>query len=518
MRGPAWLDAEARKARAYRDPLEMLYPDQREMAQAVLAPNARVADHSGRGSGKTEGLAHVAQKLLRDIKGAKIAWLGLTAKSAKDNAWGAMARVNDELGGPLVPREHEYRWTSSTGGLFAMFGCNKNTELDKLRGSQWDLVVIDESAFFSPARLKYLVESVIGPRLVDRKGRIALIGSPGVVPSGYYFEVCQGSDGFVVFCRTMRDNPFLDGVEEWLALEMERRGWSPDHPTFQREILGRWVRDRRNLVFEFEDGRNTIASMPDGYRPGAPGWSHAISIDFGVEDSTAWVVWAYRVDKSGDTCAYVVEAFKWHSGVPDEYVDGLDVRPGNDDAPGDDLYPSAAATITQRIQEKYSAYPIVGDTGGIGKGFQTEAQRRFGISIKAADKVDKAAKIELVNDALRTSKIKIVAAARHLVDELKSIQWRVKTAEGGYAPQRDDDSSVRRENRQVDKLRFENHLADALQYGFTELKAMWNTAPKIEPKDPALERPWQPVKPRRKPQDRSYLRGGRQRSWWEERG
>lgn len=488
MQGPRHIidpmvEAHRRRAEwSKRDPLDMCrnWPAQREMVEAVLQPGARIADHSGRGSGKTQGLAVACQAKMRQIDDCRIAWIGLTRKSAMDNIWLPMRAANRELGNFLDPKEYEARWYSPAGGVFSVFGARSRDELEKLRGQTYHMAVIDESASFPRGFLRYLVESILEPRLIDHDGSLAVIGSPGFVPKGYYHRVCQGSDGYQTFRRTMLDNPFIPNARERIEAMLARKGWDESHPTYMRETLGLWVRDQRGLVFDYS-ARNLIPHMPEDYHPGASGWNHLLAVDFGVKDSTAWVVLAWRRDRSGDTKVYVVESFKWHSGVPQEYWDGLGVVPGGvtaPHAPGDDVAPSDVAVITQRIQRKYRAYPIVGDLGGMGAAFETEARRRFGLRIQAADKKQKMGKIELVNDAFRTGQLVIVEGANDdLIEELLSIQWKLNLLTDGDD---DEDGSVRLEDLKVDD-KFENHLADALQYGFTEAPAYRNTAPKPKP-------------------------------------
>lgn len=483
---------------AQRDPLDLLYPDQRQMVEAAIQRGARVADHSGRGSGKTEGLAHGCQRILMEEPTAPIAWVGLTRKSAIDNVWPVMRRVNDELGGYLTPRAQDARFVTPKGGMFAVFGANKADEIEKLRGKKWRLVVIDESASFRKSLLKYVVEDVLEPRLVDLDGGLATIGSPGLARAGYYFKICQGKDGYEVYRRTMRDNPFLPDVDAWIERQLERKGWTRDHPTFQREILGLWVNDTDSAVFKLSRERNLIDAMPEDYAPGSPDWQHVLWHDYGVVDSTAWGLWAWRKDRS-ENRLYLVESFKWWGEVPEEYTDGLSI-PRSEGIIGPD-----AAKISKRLHRKYRPIATVGDSGGIGKDFIEIARRQYGVPIVPAPKMDKLGQFDLYNDVLRSGQALIVECSnRDLIEEMQVLQWAVKQAEVNIQ------GVVRYEERKDVDKRSEDHLCDGSRYGLVTARQYMNQL---------TERP-----PKPKPDVGSEIRRNvmkridkrRKQAWWEQ--
>lgn len=266
MYGPPGLREELLRSRSTPDPLSLLYPAQRQAAEAVLERGARVADHSGRRAGKTEGLAHAAMKLMEQIEGARIAWVGLTRQSARDNVWPVMRRVNDRLDAGLVPNETTARWHGPGGSEFRVMGANKADEVEKIRGEPWHLVIVDESASFRRSLLQYLIDDVIDPTLADYRGSLAVIGTPGAAAVGAYYDICTKPKGrWQVFRRTMLDNPYIPHAAEWLREKRTEKGWDEDHPTYQREYLGLWVRDESTLVYKLARDRNVIAAMPEGY-------------------------------------------------------------------------------------------------------------------------------------------------------------------------------------------------------------------------------------------------------------
>lgn len=440
--------------RAQNSPLDKLFPSQREMVNAAIQPGARIADHSGRGSGKTEGLAHGCQHILREEPDAPIAWIGLTTKSAKDNVWPVMRRVNADTGNYLTARDHESRWVTPEGGMFAVFGANQADEIEKLRGKKWRLVIIDESASFKRQHLKYLIEDVLEPRLVDLNGGLAVVGSPGVRCSGYYHDLCQGKDGFEVFCRNMLENPHFPNAEAWLQALIQRKGWDPEHPSLLREYYGIWARDTDSLVFKWSSERNAIPCMPADYSPDSAAWGHVVCLDLGYSDSTAWAIWAFRKDRS-ENKVYQVESFKWWGHMPEWCLSGLGIDRGQG------LLPQDAAKITKRVMAKYRPWRVLGDEQGLGKAYLETFRRTFHIPILPAPKTDKAGQIELYNDGLRSGQIQIVEDANQdHIGEMELLQWRSKFIEVS------DGGIIRHEERKETDSSFEDHLCDASRYGY----------------------------------------------------
>jgi hypothetical protein len=88
------------------------------------------------------------------------------------------------------------------------------------------------------------------------------------------------------------------------------------------------------------------------------------------------------------------------------------------------------------------------DTGGLGKKIAEELTSRRGLPIEAAQKTEKFAHIELVNDALRTGRLFLPRGSRCGEDALK-VEWDRSTPE-----------------RLKVSDRFHSDVLDALLYGF----------------------------------------------------
>lgn len=151
-----------------------------------------------------------------------------------------------------------------------------------------------------------------------------------------------------------------------------------------------------------------------------------LGIDFGVVDATAFstLVWYEYSD-----IVYVAECFS-HT----------------------NLIPSDAAEITKELSLKYQYERIVGDVGGLGKGFAEEMRRRHHIPILPAEKQNKLGYISLLNGALEQGKLKVYRPlCRQLIDEWKTLIWH--------------------ESKTKEHQSFNNHCSDATLYGWRSANA-----------------------------------------------
>lgn len=492
---------------AGKDPLALMFPRQRAFASDLLVKGSRTANHAGRRSGKSHGEAY-ASKSVMDVPRSTVGFWGLTKTSAESIIWPAMSRLNKDLGLGWRENGQKYRFESTNGSMFYVLSAKDARHIELTRGLSVDLAIVDECGSYSPTLLRYFVEDVLEPTLADRNGRLVLSGTPGPVPQGFYHDACQGSGGFGVHRWTMLDNPHIEDARGFILKQLRDKAWVRGdfdhfvehvlpglvrgdprtiewvirdglvHPTFIREYMGLWVTDTDALVFHLDD-LNLIEAMPDDYDPESPAWAHIIGADYGYVDSCAWTVWAWRRDHQGDRNAYTVESFKWqpglpNAGIPERYLDGLTI----DTTQG--LIPSDGAVISRNIDRRYQPLATFGDTGGIGKGYAEEANRRFDLGIKPARKLDVQGQVAVCDDGLRAGGIKIVAPnCQALIDELRVLQWDVKPHEVTIR------GVVHHEDRKkIDKTRFDDHCADSWRYPYPQVLAYLQKDPKPPPPKP----------------------------------
>jgi hypothetical protein len=203
-----------------------------------------------------------------------------------------------------------------------------------------------------------------------------------------------------------------------------------------RHLSARPVRDTSGLVYsDFSDKliAPALPKLPDGER-----WTYLLACDFGVVDPTAFAVHAFS---KHELAAWVVEAEEWA-----------------------DLSPSEAAEKANEWGARYGGFErIIGDTGGLGKAYETEWRKRFHIPLEAAEKQNKLGFIKLMNGDMKAGKLRFVEPGTiTLVEHLKALPWSDETAQKEHpaAP---------------------NHLPDATLYGWRAARHYLATERKPDP-------------------------------------
>lgn len=447
-----------RKRAGGRDPYLLMHPEQRKVSDAIEAGAKSVGVLCGRRSGKTEWVVLQAIRNMQRYPGCQIPYIALTRPAAKRILWAKIKELNDRLQLGLRTNESELTATAPNGSVLYLVGADRPSEVEKLRGQKYPFVPIDEAASFKPSVLDYLTEDVLEAGLMDMDGVLALVGTPSAACVGPFYRITtERPGGWFVHRWTVLDNPFIPHAAQWLERKRKDKGWDLDNPTYRREYMGEWVLDTDALVYRFSRDRNLV-HLPDSYFDSRQRrhWQHVVGIDYGYVDSTAWVVWAFQT-RGDDKRVWAVESFKQS-----------------------ELLASESAERTQELSERYDPI-IVGDSGGLGKPYVMEARRRFGLPIKDADKREKLAHIELMNDAFRTGQLHLVEEAnRDYIEELSLLQWdmeKVEVVAGG---------KIRHDDRKREDPRYENHLCDAGLYGHGETTAFFNTeATGEKPRDPS---------------------------------
>jgi hypothetical protein len=385
-----------------------------------------------RRSGKTYADAAKLLSVARRKSGCVALYITLSRLNAKRLIWGILKELNDvyQLGGVVL--EAELCMVLPNGSRVYLSGANDEGEIEKFRGLALGIVIIDEAQSF-PSYIERLVDEVLAPALIDYAGQIVLVGTPGPVPQGYFYDACMSPE-WSHHAWTMFDNPHIErksGLRPEVLLEQElkRRGVDRANPVVQREWFGQWCLDLNALVFRFDPATNA--------RPTSKQQHHVLGIDIGFDDADAIAVLGWS-DTSPE--AELVE----------EWVGAK----------------QTISALMRRVQEAYDKYQpraVVADTGGLGKKICEEIQQRTGIPIEAADKARKLEHIELLNDAMRTAKFFAAADSRFAQDCMK-VEWDKSNPE---KPKISD--------------RFHSDICDAVQYAWTRCHQWLYVEPKATP-------------------------------------
>lgn len=396
-----------------------------------------------RRAGKTVGCA--ADLTFTANTKAKIVcvYITLSRSNAKKIIWPVLCELNREfnLGGKINETELSIRYPN--GSIIYCTGAKDKQEVEKVRGLPIFKCYIDECQSFRPY-IKGLINDVVAPALFDYSGTLCLIGTPGPVPSGYFYKCTQDSQ-WSHHEWTMHHNPWLQiksgkTADQIIERELIRKGVSLDDPTIQRECFGRWVLDQSVLVFKYDPKRNHFNSRV-GPPPTAGVWHYVCGIDIGYDDADAISVLGYN-DKLN--AVYLLE-------------ESVETKQGITELVG---------RISQVI-DKYAPEKIVMDTGGLGKKIAEEITGRYSILIEAAEKQRKLEFIELLNDALRTNRFYADRESRFAQD-CQLLEW-----ERDVDTDEDDDRSTATKRKFVNERprisdSYHSDICDSVLYAFRE--------------------------------------------------
>ncbi len=278
-------------------------------------------------------------------------YITLARSSAKRIIWPELHNLNRiyELEG--VPNEQDLSFKFPNGSIIYCSGASDGTEIEKFRGlSNVALAYLDESQSFR-AHIKELVEEILIKRLYDTNGRCRLIGTPGPIPSGYFYDASQ-SPKWSHHAWTLHANPWIEKksgktVAELIQQDCERKGVTLEDASIQRECFGRWVLDVNSLLLTYNPELNHYEELPKG------NWTYILGIDLGVRDSDSLSLLAFS-DTSPVT--YLVEEIV----TPNQLTDDLAKQIGS-------------------LSKRYPIGDMPTDAGGLGLKVVEDLKARYGL-------------------------------------------------------------------------------------------------------------------------------------------
>lgn len=366
----------------------------------------------------TGGLYMVSEALKYD--GCNVLYIALTRQSAKDIVW------KDVLKDITKRNNLEISFNSSTliatcqnGSEMKVTGADVDeSEMEKLLGKKYKLVIIDEAASFT-VDLRRLIYGILGPATVDGGGTICLLGTSGNLTSGLFFDITTGKEpGWKLFQWTAYDNPHVS--TQWTN-ELEdiklNRPLFMETPLFKQWYLNQWVIDLEKLVYRFAFNRNEYRILPYSKVP----YQYVLGVDLGYDpDPSAFVVVAFN---DHDPTLYLLNCFK------QTQMDVTDV-----------------ANRIKWYKKEFGIDRVVID--GANKQAVMEIQKRHNVGLTTADKKGKVDFIQIMNAEMIAGKIKLSAECQELKDEYLGLIW--------------NDRSLRREEHP----NCDNHLCDAALYAW----------------------------------------------------
>lgn len=393
-----------------------------------------------RRSGKTVSCAADLHATTEALEG-DVAYITVNRTSAKRIIWRDLVKINSDysLGGKLD--NTDLTITKPNGNVIYVTGAKDASDAEKLRGQKFRKVYIDECQSFR-GYIKDLVEDIIEPALTDYNGSLVLIGTPGPVPAGYFYD-CSHNPAWSHHKWTMLDNPHIKRLSGREPLDIitelaARRGLKLTSPGIEREYFGLWRKDDDSLVYTFDPLLNSTLKVPDH-----TDMTYIFGVDIGWKDSDAIAVLGYHAKSKN---VYLVEEL---------ITAKQDIT-------------SLVAQI-KALQSKYNPVRMVMDAGALGKKIQEEIRHRHGLHMEAAEKQRKYEFIKLLNDDLRTGKLQARLGTR-FEEDCSLLQW---DWEDPAKPVIDD--------------RYHSDICDAVLYAWRECKHyFYEPDPPKAPRNPDL--------------------------------
>jgi hypothetical protein len=407
-----------------------------EQLAFIVDPSDQAIGLCGRRGGKSSAARLLLVKTGLERPGSISALVTLTRASAKKLYWLALQRLLRELGVPFDANATELIIRLGNGSEIWLAGAKDAAEIERLRGHAFALVIVDEAASLRDHILRALVEDVLQWALVECFGKLRLIGTPPLVPVGYFAERFLGLDekgrevlGWSKHHWTIYQNTKLphDAIVAYLAKLRRERGISEQSVTWRREVLGELVYDRDALVlsaFDLVESVYMPKDLPEGRPAGV-----LLGVDIGYNDADAIVALA-RFASSPKL--WVLE--EWEKDHQTEAQLGMQI---------------------QDFIRRWHPMEVAADTGGGGKKTVAGVSERIGYTIKPAHKPSVVEQFQRLNDEFRARDLLVPKGGICAGDAVR-MRW-----------------SPGKTGIEVAKVPHSNALP-ALSYGYAEAPRFWS--------------------------------------------
>jgi hypothetical protein len=496
---------------------EDCHPQQRDF---VLDPARHIGALCGRGGGKTVGGRARFLRRMLTTPNANCFYLAKFRDHAERLMWkplkASFKKLGFVTGVDVIYNETKLRCTlPKTGATLQLWGADKPGYIEALRGESYHEVGIDEAAIHSDKVLSSLIYAIIGPRLL---GAIWLIGTPGPLPKGLFYEVTRrgstrgrlwterdahpGWKGWSVHKWSLKsaiestvDRP----IEELIKLyeiqqeEIASQGLSNDNPLKRREYDGEWAADDTSNAYRYRihiEGDDAKArGLPDGtiwnqWDPPREGplqmavlpaefsdWAHVIALDLGFSDPTAINVFAFSPSDTTRTIYH-----RWGFEAKGMYAQTVAFK-----LIGEDLNHENPGGVIGAV----GGWPngMVADSAHqMGAAQLAELANVYGVRIEPAVKGFryKVGAIEIVNGDLVDGRIKVLKGSE-LEAQMLDLQWAESPRTGEPMERKDQP----------------NHSSDCAIYARSLISSLisagmvaaTDTDPRRDPKSPLYQPP-----------------------------
>lgn len=409
-------------------------PNFHKQTAFVLSPAKRKAGFTTRRAGKSSGCAIILIQNALERPNSECLYVALTRDSAKAIMLPILRDFNTRFNIGMEIPDNGTLVTFPNGSRIVLFGADAHLKLhDRLLGRKLKVAVIDEGASWR-SDVRRLVYETIEPALTDLDGALVMIGTPGDVAYGLFYDITIGKEkGWELHEWDTYDNPYMrEQHDRKIKRLLEIDPSIVSTPAFRRNYKKEWIVDDEALVYRFKP----VCGFYTGELPQS--CRYLLGVDLGYfPDPSAFVVLAYSEHSPH---LYLVECFKKEK-----------------------LVFSAVAAIIKELQTRYEFDAMVVDNAN--KQGVEEMRQVHGLDLKPADKADKRTFQELLNSDLSNGLVKIPeVGAEALIKEWANLlkKWNQLHTKWEEDPQ------------------LPNHLADAFLYAWRRAKH-WTFLPQAKP-------------------------------------
>jgi hypothetical protein len=306
-------------------------------------------------------------------------YLTITSKRAKAILWPELRKINRlfKLGASENATELTLHFPNES--IIALVGANTADQIDKYRGTALKKAYIDEAQSFR-SHIRELCDDVLEPQLMDYAGDLILIGTPGPLRSGYFYECSVKNDLWSHHAWTFFDNPHIPIKSRKTHMELldrvlKRRKVDINDPGIRREYFGEWTDDPKALLLHYSERLN-----------------HALLT--GTDDNLNHII-GIRLSMDNDTCIVVLA---WSATSPNTFL-VEECTPKNQTLDGLD-------GEIRRCLAKYKVSCITVDPGDTGRDIVDAISLRYGISLSLVEPKERISNFVLLDNSLQNGTFK----------------------------------------------------------------------------------------------------------------
>lgn len=199
------------------------------------------------------------------------------------------------------PRDLRPEWKNAghiefkKGARLVMAGCETRDKMERLRGPESPLSILDEAG--AVRELGYLYGEIIKPQHLMKDGEILVLGTPPPSTDHQFVNFClQAEAEGSGWHRTLFQNPRVkDKIEAWIAESAAEQGMTVDEyrnsVAFRREYLAEFIGDPEKLVLPSFTEQREAEIVRILERP--PFFDTYSVMDVGHREDWTALLWAY---------------------------------------------------------------------------------------------------------------------------------------------------------------------------------------------------------------------------------